>query len=223
MRDAESTLDQLISFCGDKIEEADVLSMFGLAAQSQILKLSTGGAGRRNPDGADAIERTGARRQGPGPAAGRFAESFPQPADFPDFAGRPESVGSFRSRSCRAQGAIGAGEHRTLDAHPGSACRGGMRLRDAASKKILVEVALLKAIEARNAVSLDAVLKQLNQLRGGWSDFAGRGSCTGDVPASVATNPRQYVTAPNSSRLAHQRKCSTHASRPLHEMRSAWI
>src|SRR3989442_3636649 len=40
MRDAESTLDQLISFCGDKIEEPDVLSMFGLAAQNQILKLS---------------------------------------------------------------------------------------------------------------------------------------------------------------------------------------
>ena len=39
MRDAESTLDQLISFCGDKIEEADVLSMFGLAAQNQILEL----------------------------------------------------------------------------------------------------------------------------------------------------------------------------------------
>jgi len=36
MRDAESTLDQLISFCGDKIEEPDVLSMFGLAAQGQI-------------------------------------------------------------------------------------------------------------------------------------------------------------------------------------------
>ena len=29
LRDAESTLDQLISFCGEKIEEADVLSMFG--------------------------------------------------------------------------------------------------------------------------------------------------------------------------------------------------
>src|SRR5260221_572221 len=40
MRDAESTLDQLISFCGDKIEEADVLSMFGLTAQSQILELA---------------------------------------------------------------------------------------------------------------------------------------------------------------------------------------
>src|SRR6266850_5520931 len=40
MRDAESTLDQLISFCGDKIEEPDVLSMFGLTAQGQILELS---------------------------------------------------------------------------------------------------------------------------------------------------------------------------------------
>src|SRR6188508_1194164 len=39
MRDAESTLDQLISFCGETIEEADVLSMFGLAAQCQILDL----------------------------------------------------------------------------------------------------------------------------------------------------------------------------------------
>src|SRR5690349_9069521 len=40
MRDAESTLDQLISFCGEKIEEADVLSMFGLAAQGQVLGLA---------------------------------------------------------------------------------------------------------------------------------------------------------------------------------------
>src|SRR5438445_12396210 len=40
MRDAESTLDQLISFCGEKIEQADVLSMFGLTAQSQILEVA---------------------------------------------------------------------------------------------------------------------------------------------------------------------------------------
>src|SRR5262245_60634249 len=40
MRDAESTLDQLISFCGDKIQENDVLSMFGLAARGQLLSLA---------------------------------------------------------------------------------------------------------------------------------------------------------------------------------------
>src|SRR5438874_11256727 len=40
MRDAESTLDQLISFCGNKIQENDVLSMFGLVARAQLLSLA---------------------------------------------------------------------------------------------------------------------------------------------------------------------------------------
>src|SRR2546429_4957487 len=40
MRDAECALDQLISFCGSQIVEEDVLSMFGLTAQRQILALS---------------------------------------------------------------------------------------------------------------------------------------------------------------------------------------
>jgi len=40
-----------------------------------------------------------------------------------------------------------------------------LNLRDAAYKKIFLEVALLKAIEARSAISIDSVLKQLNQLR----------------------------------------------------------
>jgi len=40
MRDAESTLDQLISFCGDEIAEPDVLSMFGLVARGQVLALA---------------------------------------------------------------------------------------------------------------------------------------------------------------------------------------
>src|SRR5213593_410793 len=40
MRDAESALDQLISFCGNEIEESDVLSMFGLTAQGQIIAIS---------------------------------------------------------------------------------------------------------------------------------------------------------------------------------------
>ena len=46
MRDAESTLDQLISFCGSKIVEADVLSMFGLTARGQILALARADFGR---------------------------------------------------------------------------------------------------------------------------------------------------------------------------------
>jgi DNA polymerase-3 subunit gamma/tau len=60
-----------------------------------------------------------------------------------------------------------------------------MRLRDAASKKILVEVALLKAIEARQTMSLDSVLQQLQSLRGG--------NGTGGAPA--VPQSRQASTA----------------------------
>src|SRR5213592_2547732 len=42
MRDAESALDQLISFCGATITESDVLSMFGLTARSAIVALANG-------------------------------------------------------------------------------------------------------------------------------------------------------------------------------------
>jgi DNA polymerase-3 subunit gamma/tau len=62
-----------------------------------------------------------------------------------------------------------------------------LRLRDAASKKILLEVTLLRAIEARNALPIDAVLKQLNQLRG--------------QAGSPATAP---ATVPQSAMLAQQ-------------------
>jgi DNA polymerase-3 subunit gamma/tau len=39
MRDAESMLDQLVAFCGAKIEEPDVLRVFGFTAQQTIAQL----------------------------------------------------------------------------------------------------------------------------------------------------------------------------------------
>ncbi|MBH54396.1 MAG: DNA polymerase III subunit gamma/tau [Opitutaceae bacterium] len=41
MRDAQSTLDQLISFCGDTITEASVLEVYGLASQEEIHQLAS--------------------------------------------------------------------------------------------------------------------------------------------------------------------------------------
>jgi len=71
-----------------------------------------------------------------------------------------------------------------------------LRLRDTASKKILLEVAMLKAIEARNAISLDSVLKQLNQLRGSQSG-------AGVPPASVAENASTTTPAIRPAAKAH--------------------
>jgi DNA polymerase-3 subunit gamma/tau len=63
-------------------------------------------------------------------------------------------------------------------------CEG--RLREAVSKKILIEVALLRAIQARNAVSIDAVLKTLGQLRGSGGAAAAPAPEVAKAPAAPA-------------------------------------
>jgi DNA polymerase-3 subunit gamma/tau len=76
-------------------------------------------------------------------------------------------------------------------------CEG--RLRDTTSKKILVEVALLKMIEARDAVSIDTVLKELQQLRSG-APAASRPAAA--VPARAAATPapaRVPASAPSQA------------------------
>src|SRR5689334_2633731 len=40
LRDAESMLDQLVAFCGDKIAESDVLKVFGFTSQQMVAKFT---------------------------------------------------------------------------------------------------------------------------------------------------------------------------------------
>ena len=166
MRDAESTLDQLISFCGDKIEESDVLSMFGLAAQNQILKLSQ--AVLAGEIGAALAQLDELARGGKdlGRLLGDLLNHFRNLLIFNVSRGDLSLMEASEAEAAalKEQSALAGTDAltRILDVLADAE----LRLRDAASKKILVEVSLLRAIEARNALSIDAVLKQLNQLRG---------------------------------------------------------
>ncbi len=165
MRDAQSTLDQLISFCGPTIVESDVLSMFGLAARAQLLEL------------AQAILAGEA-----GPALGLLDQLARSGKDLGRLLG--DLLNHFRnllifqvSRGDRsllevseAEMAALVAQSAQIDSEPLirvlevlSHAEG--RQRDSASKRIFLEVALLKAIQAREASSLDTVLKQLRALR----------------------------------------------------------
>ncbi|MGA2555593.1 MAG: DNA polymerase III subunit gamma/tau [Verrucomicrobiota bacterium] len=165
MRDAESALDQLISFCGGEIAEADVLSMFGLAAQGQILALSEAILAG---EGENALRQLNELAQ-QGKDLGRLVS---------------ELLGHFRNllvfqvshgdlaliEASEAEAAVLAKQSARLNSDSLTRmmevlteCEG--RLRDTASRKILLEVTLLKMIEARHAVGIDAVLQQLQQLR----------------------------------------------------------
>ena len=196
MRDAESALDQLISFCGEKIVETDVLSMFGLAAQGQILALAH------------------ALLQG---------EVEPALRELDDLAKHGKDLGRllsdllqhFRnllvfqvSRGDLKLIEVSESEGATLASQSASVTSDALirimevltdaesRLRDAASKKIFIEVALMKAIQARHAVSLDAVLKQLTQLRDGGASVAAPAPFAAPRPVQAAPAPTPHAPRP---------------------------
>ncbi len=191
MRDAESTLDQLISFCGDKIEEADVLSMFGLAAQSQILGLSRAVLTGEIQTALGLLNELAQNGKDLGRLLADLLNHFRNLLIF------QVSRGDLNLLEV-SEAEVAALKEQSPLANTGSLTRilevltdAELRLRDTASKKILIEVTMLKAIEAGNAVSLDSVLKQLNQLRGGAT-----GGPVAPVAAASPQTSRNSRTSP---------------------------
>lgn len=167
MRDAESTLDQLISFCGDKIEESDVLSMFGLAAQKQLLELSRAVLGGETETTLRLLNDLAKGGKDFGRLLSDLLNHFRNLLIFQISRGDLNllEVSEAEAGSLREQSAMA--DANALTRIMEVLANAEIRLRDAASKKILLEVALLKAIEARSAVSIDSVLKRLQDLREG--------------------------------------------------------
>jgi DNA polymerase III subunit gamma/tau len=193
MRDAESTLDQLISFCGDKIEEPDVLSMFGLAAESQILNLSKAVLAGEIQTALTQLNKLAQNGKDLGRLLSDLLNHFRNLLIFQISRGDLNllEVSEAEIAALKEQSVLANSESftRILEVFADAE----LNLRDAASKKIFLEVALLKAIEASNAISIDSVLKQLNQLRGGSTNTAAAPS------ASVAPPPRPTPKAPVAS------------------------
>jgi DNA polymerase-3 subunit gamma/tau len=203
MRDAESTLDQLISFCGDKIEESDVLSMFGLTAQSQLLEMSRAILAGEIEPALRQLNELAKNGKDLGRLVSDLLNHFRNLLIFQVSRGDLNmlEVSEMEAAALKEQSKMGTAEGLTrimevlADAE--------MRLRDAASKKILVEVALLKSIEARNAMSIDSVLKQLQALREG----SGGDVVSIPVPAA-ATSPRPKPFRAESNALANDESSS---------------
>jgi len=189
MRDAESALDQLISFCGDKIVEEDVLSMFGLTAQGQILSL----AGAIFGGEAAAVLRELNDLTKHGKDLGRLLADllnhFRNLLIYQVTRGDLKllEVSETEAANLKEQAALAGADALTRMMEVLSQAEGG--LRDAASKKIFLEVALLKTMQARNALDIDAVLKQLQQLREEGGSAAATGAKAVPALASPPASP----------------------------------
>lgn len=166
MRDAESTLDQLISFCGPTVQESDVLSMFGLTARDQILGLARAvleaDAARALRD----LHELAHHGKDLGRLLGDLLNHFRNLLVYQVSRGDTGllEVSEAEAEELQRQSALAPVEANTRVLEVLTAAEG--RFRDATARKIFLEVTLLKAIQARGAVSLDAVLLQLRQLRG---------------------------------------------------------
>jgi DNA polymerase-3 subunit gamma/tau len=167
MRDAESALDQLISFCGRKLEEADVLQMFGLTSQHQILSVALAilkGDAPAVIREVDALSRSGKDLSRLlGDILGHFRNLLVYQVSGGDLS--LLEVSEAEAEALRQHGSSAGVDALTRMMEVLSESDAG--IRDASSKKIFLEVALMKTLQARNTVSLDTVLQQLRQLRAG--------------------------------------------------------
>ena len=202
LRDAESTLDQLISFCGDKIEESDVLSMFGLTAQGQLVDLARAVLAGEVENGLRQLNDLANNGKDLGRLLSDLLNHFRNLLIFQVSKGDLNllEVSESEAAALAEQSKLAGAEPLTRIMEVFAEAE--MRLRDAASKKILVEVALLKAMEARKAVSLDAVLKQLCALRGGGGEGV---STPASSPAPAAAHKpvrAQGGVSPRASSIA---------------------
>lgn len=196
MRDAESTLDQLISFCGATIQEGDVLSMFGLTARGQILAL----AGAILAADPNACLRELNELAKSGKDLGRLLSDLL--AHFRNLLIFQVSKGDLslvdvseaEAATLREQAGQLRGDTLTRILEVLTDAEG--RVRDAASKKIFLELTLLRAIEARNAVSIDAVLARLEELRGGAPEPGKSGSSPAPSRPSVVQAPKASPASP---------------------------
>ncbi len=165
MRDAQSALDQLISFCGEQIQEADVLSMFGLTAPKQLLDLSGAVLSGEVEGALRQLNDLACRGKDLARLLADLLNHFRNLLIFQVSRGDMTLIEVAEAEAAvlaeQAKLANTEGLTRILEVL-GDA---DLRLRDTSSKRILVEVALLKAIEARAAVSIETLLKQLQALR----------------------------------------------------------
>src|SRR5688572_30697651 len=195
MRDAESALDQLISFCGDEIAEPDVLSMFGLAAQSQIFALASAVLNGDAQTVLKELDDLSKHGKDLGRLLGDVLEYFRNLLIYQISKGDLKLVEATEAEAASLAGHAKLVNTDALTRMMEVLTDAEAKLKEVASKKIFMEVTLLKAIDARQAVSIDTVIKQLQELRSGGTPAAKEARGDARPPVAAAAKPGKVAMA----------------------------
>jgi DNA polymerase III subunit gamma/tau len=224
MRDAESALDQLISFCGSRVAEQDVLSMFGLTSRSQIFALARSVLDGQIEAGLREIDDLSRRGKDLGRLLSDLLNHFRNLLLFQISRGDLTLLDASEAEAVILGEQSNAISSEALTRVMDVLTQYEGRLRDASSKRILVEVALLKIIQAREMVGIDTLLQKLQALR----SETGSAATPAASPAPAAReepirgSSRELESAPSAQALQAQTNPSPPSAASSFDLTELW-
>jgi DNA polymerase-3 subunit gamma/tau len=185
-------LDQLVAFCGDKIEEPDVLNVFGFTSEQTVAQFTEK---ILRGETAAALELLHAEADNGKDMMKLMSDLISYLRDLLVGKVKPEALADDLNpdlqKSLEAQAAM-IETDRLLELIDQFAAAEG-RMKWAPNKRLHFEVALIKAIQTLNQVTLNEVIENLAALRDG-KQPVGRNSVELKPPPAKAAPPR--VEAP---------------------------
>ena len=172
LRDAESMLDQLVAFCGEKITESDVLNVFGFTSEQMVIDLT----GRiLSGETSEALDLLYQQSESGKDMMRLMSDLIVYLRDLLVFKAKPDALNE--DVDLDVQKALAAHSEqietdRLLELIDQFAEAEG-RMKWAPNKKLHFEVALIKAIQSLSQVTLNEVIEKLGALRDGKPVAAG--------------------------------------------------
>ena len=166
LRDAESMLDQLVAFCGEKISEKDVLDVFGFTSEQTVADLTGRILQGETPGAIDLLHQQS--------DAGKdmmrlMSDLIAYLRDLLVFKAKPDALKEdvepdVQTSLARHAELVTTGH--LLELLDQFAAAEG-RMKWAPNKKLHLEVAIIKAIQSLGQATLDEVIEKLGELRNG--------------------------------------------------------
>jgi DNA polymerase-3 subunit gamma/tau len=166
LRDAESMLDQLVAFCGDKIEEPDVLNVFGFTSEQTVARFTET---ILRGDTSAALELLHAEADNGKDMMKLMSDLISYLRDLLVGKVKPEALAEDLNPDLQKSLETQAGlieTDRLLELIDQFAAAEG-RMKWAPNKRLHFEVAVIKAIQTLNQVTLNEVIENLAALRDG--------------------------------------------------------
>jgi len=206
LRDAESMLDQLVAFCGEKITESDVLNVFGFTSEQTVSDLTGRILRGETPEAIDLLhEQCEAGKD----MMRLMADLIAYLRDLLVFKAKPdalnEDVDSEVQQSLAAYAEL-ISTDRLLELIDQFAAAEG-RMKWAPNKKLHFEVAIIKAIQSLGQATLDEVIEKLGELRDGGGSSSRKSA---PVAAGMSPTPRTRAagTAATTEALVEEKSAT---------------